>query len=82
MNRKNLIEEMLKRFGKDNVIGYLCCSIYECIQKANDYHELKLEDKRNEYCAKMLHLIDEFEKITGETAPKEDIFKELSWYPR
>ena len=82
MNKKNLIDDMVNRFGKNNVIGYLCCSIYECIQEANYHYELNQEDKQNECYEKMLYLIDEFERITGETAPREDIFEELSWHSR
>lgn len=75
-----MIDEMLKRFGQDAVIGYLSCSIYECIRKANNYHTIGLYEKRNLCCARLLNYIDEFERITGETAPKEDIFSELVWY--
>ena len=76
-----MIDEMIKRFGTEHVIGYLTCCIYKYIKTANEYHAMRLYNNRDVALCDLVLCISEYERITGETLPREDIYSELIWFP-
>lgn len=75
------IDQMVDKLGKDNVVGYICCSIYTFIMSAKECNEKEHFDLRNFYCDLIVDYIAEYERLTGESAPIDDVIEDLDWWP-